>query len=241
MDTLIEKVRKLLALADSPNENEAALAAEKAQELMLRHGISMAQVASTGKDNIIGVDEATSDGKTTPWRVSLANSIAQSMGGRVVYSNDYGRQSGRIYWFGPAGTVESMIALYRYLEASLVSISAIETAKRPMDIDPWTGKRVHGKTYRSSFLKGAVARLSRRLHERKRAVADEAGTDNSQALVVIKNAVDLKVADKFPRLTTRTTNNSNLDPNAYRKGQEAGASMSLGDRQVGGGRGQLTR
>jgi Protein of unknown function (DUF2786) len=33
-----ERIRKLLALADSPNENEAAAAAEKAQALMLRYG-----------------------------------------------------------------------------------------------------------------------------------------------------------------------------------------------------------
>ena len=36
-----DRIRKLLALADSPNEHEAAAAAEKAQELMLRYGIEL--------------------------------------------------------------------------------------------------------------------------------------------------------------------------------------------------------
>jgi hypothetical protein len=153
--------------------------------------------------------------------------------------NDYGRQSGKIYWFGPAGTVEPMIELYRYLENTLVSVSAIETAK-PRSVDPWTGKRVHGKTFRASFLKGAVERVGRRLMERKRTITAENQTDNSMALVVIKNAVDVKVSEKFPRLVTRQTN-SNVNYEAYRKGQAAGSTVSLGDRQMGQGRGQLTR
>lgn len=34
--TIQERISKLLALTESPNENEATLAAEKAQELMLK-------------------------------------------------------------------------------------------------------------------------------------------------------------------------------------------------------------
>ena len=46
MSAIEERIRKLLALADSPNENEAAAAAEKAQALMLRYGIEMATIAA---------------------------------------------------------------------------------------------------------------------------------------------------------------------------------------------------
>ncbi len=38
MSAIEDRIRKLLALADSPNENEAAAAAEKAHALMLRYG-----------------------------------------------------------------------------------------------------------------------------------------------------------------------------------------------------------
>jgi hypothetical protein len=235
-DTLVEKVRKLLALADSPNENEAALAAEKAQELMLRHGISMAQVAqASGKDKVLSVDEAQSRGKTTPWRTHLASYVARSMGGKIVYSNDYGRQEGTIYWFGPAGTLESMIDLYRYLENTLVSLSAVETANRP--VDPWTGKRVHGKTYRSSWLKGATHRIGSRLMKRVKVAANESG-DTSTALVVIRNAVDEKMSERFPH-TRKRQESGTVNYDAYRKGSATAAGVALGDRQVGAGRGAL--
>jgi len=230
-DTLIEKVKKLLALADSPNENEAALAAEKAQELMLRHGISMAQVAARSNDKTIGVDEATTHGKTTPWRRHLAHHVAKSMGGRIVYSSDYGRQQGTVYWFGPSGTVESMIDLYSYLETTLVSVSAIETANR---YETW----IHGKTYRASFLAGAVARIGARLNKRRREMATES-VDNSKALVVIGDAVDNRVGEIFPRLRT-TSSQSTINSTAYAAGAQAGSNVSLGDSQIGKGRGALT-
>ncbi len=46
MSAIEERTCKLLALADSPNENEAAAAAEKAQALMLRSGLEMARIAA---------------------------------------------------------------------------------------------------------------------------------------------------------------------------------------------------
>ena len=49
MSAIEERIRKLLALADSPNENEAAAAAEKAQALMLRYGIEMADGRGVGR------------------------------------------------------------------------------------------------------------------------------------------------------------------------------------------------
>ena len=44
---LIERIRKLLALAESPNEHEAALASERAQALLAEHKLSLAQVTAT--------------------------------------------------------------------------------------------------------------------------------------------------------------------------------------------------
>ena len=80
MSAIEERIRKLLALADSPNENEAAAAAEKAQALMLRYGIEMAAVAASGGERL-AVDEHVVDGKVDPWRRMLAAAVARSAGG----------------------------------------------------------------------------------------------------------------------------------------------------------------
>ena len=54
---LLEKISKLLALTSSPNEHEAALAAEKAAELLAKHNLS---VADLGQDlSLIHISEPT--------------------------------------------------------------------------------------------------------------------------------------------------------------------------------------
>jgi hypothetical protein len=43
-NALLKKVKKLMALATSPNEHEAKLAAQKAQEIILRHNLSIQSI-----------------------------------------------------------------------------------------------------------------------------------------------------------------------------------------------------
>jgi hypothetical protein len=220
---LVEKVRKLLALSESPNEHEAALAAEKAQDLMLRHGIDMAQVAISKGATTIGIDDARVEAKLDPWRRQLAASIAKSMGGRVVFTRNYATAS-VMSFFGPAGTAQSIAALYHHLEAQLVTISAIATANR-------AEKRVHGRTYRASFLLGAVDRLDWRLSRHRTELTTEA---NSRALVIIGSAVDRAIEERFGRLRTeRHPNPSSLHWKAYSRGEKAAATVDLGSRRVG--------
>jgi hypothetical protein len=220
---LVEKVRKLLALSESPNEHEAALAAEKAQDLMLRHGIDMAQTAISAGASTIGIDDARVETKLDPWRRQLAASIAKSMGGRVVFTRNYASAS-VMSFFGPAGSAQSIAALYHHLEVELVTISAIATAKR-------AEKSVHGRTYRTSFLLGAVDRLGWRFSHHRTKVTAEA---NSRALVIIGSALDRAIEERFGRLRTeRHANPSSLHWDAYGRGEEAGATVGLGSKRVG--------
>jgi hypothetical protein len=73
--------------------------------------------------------------------------------------------------------------------------------------------------------------------KRVKEAANESG-DTSTALVVIRNAVDDKLAQRFPHTRTRQENSS-VNRDAYLKGSQAGASVGLGNRQVGTGRGAL--
>lgn len=219
-EAIIQRIQKLLALAESPNEHEAALAAEKAQEMMLRHGIDIATVAMA-ENGTIGVGGSTVDGRVDPWRRRLAGAVAHCMDGRVVYEH-HDRSKGRITFYGQRETVQGMTALYRYLEAQLVAISAIATAQRA---ECW----VHGRTWRTSFLLGAVRRLSARLSERYEAMSSEG--DNKLALVVVKKAVDRYVDQILPDLG-RDSYRPSVDPAAYAEGHRAGGELDLGDERI---------
>ncbi len=191
----VEKVRKLIALSGSANAHEAALAAQKAQELMRRHGFDMAQI-SPGANGIAGagaVDAARTEGRLDPWRRKLAASIAESMGGTVVFARSRrGADAGVMSFFGPAGTAQRIAALYRHLEVQLTAIAAIATADR-------AHTRVDCRTYRTSFLLGAVDRLHWRLSRHRAEVITASGSRDcvssrdcvgSQDFVIARSALD---------------------------------------------------
>jgi hypothetical protein len=222
MSAIEERIRKLLALADSPNENEAAAAAEKAQALMLRYGIELATVAASSGDRL-AVDEHVLAGKVDPWRRILAAAVARSAGGEIVWApGDYGRSQGKLFFYGPAGAVGAIVELYRYLEAQLVVISASATATR-------RERRVHGRTWRNSFLLGAVGRLAQRLDARRAQTAETA--DNSRALVLVKSAVDHEIERRHPDLESSSYRPS-VARSAYDAGSRAATHVDLGDQRL---------
>jgi hypothetical protein len=134
-----------------------------------------------------------------------------------------GRGQGKIFFYGPAGTVGGIVEPYRYLEAQLVVISATATAAR-------RERRVHGRTWRNSFLLGAVGRLGQRLDARR--AQTTVAADNSRALVLVKTAVDREIERRWPELES-SGYRASVARSAYEAGSHAGKHVDLGDRRLG--------
>lgn len=76
MEKIKERIKKLLNLSSSPNENEAALALKKAQELLEKYELSMSEVFAVTYDNIH--EAHVHAGRRIPkWIVWLASMIAE--------------------------------------------------------------------------------------------------------------------------------------------------------------------
>ena len=58
-EQVVSKVRKLFELSNSSNENEAALAAAKARELLSRYNLSMADLPTDDIKTAVSVREAS--------------------------------------------------------------------------------------------------------------------------------------------------------------------------------------
>lgn len=96
-EKLIDKVRKLLALSESDNENEAKLAMLKAQEIMVAHNIAHSDLKiNESKD----VNEEVFGEKTKKkWRYKLASIVAENFKCEVFYRGD-GRRGNRVVFVG---------------------------------------------------------------------------------------------------------------------------------------------
>ncbi len=78
-NAIIEKITKLLALSESPNENEAKAALLKAKEMMAAHKLEMSDIRNGEVKNIVEKLSGIRSTKTTaPWAVNLSVIIAQN-------------------------------------------------------------------------------------------------------------------------------------------------------------------
>lgn len=100
------KIRKLLALAESPNEGEAQAAMLKARELMAEHKLSEADCLGEGSQNIIRFRTKFSCTKqTNPWMVSLMGVISSAYRCLPMVSRASG---GKTYTIGIIGFEEDV-------------------------------------------------------------------------------------------------------------------------------------
>ncbi|MCI8623856.1 MAG: DUF2786 domain-containing protein [Provencibacterium sp.] len=72
-----DKINKLLALSQSPNEHEAELALCKAKELMIEHKLSMQDLTADGVQVIHHETAFTYSKRRSSWMLQLANVIAE--------------------------------------------------------------------------------------------------------------------------------------------------------------------
>ena len=73
------KIKKLLALAESPVEAEAQAALLKARELMAKHKLSERDLKDVGKREVRDVElEITCSKRRDPWIVNLSGVIAEN-------------------------------------------------------------------------------------------------------------------------------------------------------------------
>ncbi len=83
---ILEKIKKLISLGNSPEPNEAALALFRAQELMEKYGITKEQISFSN------ITEKTIDCKKRIkpplYEARLISSIAQAFGVIEIYKND---------------------------------------------------------------------------------------------------------------------------------------------------------
>ncbi|MBD2629169.1 DUF2786 domain-containing protein [Trichormus variabilis] len=115
---IINKIRKLLALSDSPNENEAIVAAQKANELLVKYNISLGDVhssESTFSKQVVYVYK-----KATSWKGQLCAGVAffnfcvayecrfDGLSATILYGRDANVITGKLQWEYLVDVVEKL-------------------------------------------------------------------------------------------------------------------------------------
>jgi hypothetical protein len=215
----LDRVRKLLALATSPDVHEAATAAAQAQALITRHRLERwldaERDAADDPDPIADATDAPLEvaRKLRPWKVALACALAE-VNGCVAYTLD-------------RGDTQAIALVGRSRDRA-----AVET------LWAWAVKRVewlsatHGegksRKWHEAFRVGAVDVLARRLGEAARGVR-EASTGAELATLDRASAAHRAALDRFvdERLGLRSGRGMRVDASAYARGRRAAEGMGL--------------
>lgn len=117
-----DKISKLLALAQSPEEAEAKEALLKARKLMAEHKLTEADLEDDAQCTVKDVrTNITCSKRRNPWIVNLVSVIGESYcckGYRVKYP---GKQTQTIAFIGLADDVEVCIEIFRYAVSCVLS------------------------------------------------------------------------------------------------------------------------
>lgn len=182
---LIDKLRKILALTNSPVEGEAQAATEHLQRLLTKHNLDIADLEQRGAVKRPEVREGGHDlGKAAfKWKLELADTIAEHF--FCVSLTDHSTKTVR--FAGRPDNVESLQMLYAWVIEQIKGISATE---RRAHIEQ-TGEHIDPLRWQVNFGLGVVGRLGGRLEEirrRREADAEKATGGNLVTALVVSHA-----------------------------------------------------
>ncbi len=247
-DRLIDRIAKLLALANNNNSvEEAALAASRAQALMLEHEIDQATVELS--DEPPELEDVVMDsiklGKTrVSWKADLWYGIAEGNGCQGVTGPGGRGRLAKLYAFGRQSNVETCRYMYQWLVKEVDRLAKQALAERDCP-DMGANRR-----YANSFRAGAAQVIARRLEDARAATFRQAEAQGKGcALVLVKNdmAVVKREAKDLQRkawggVATGSYSRGAVSSGAgYRDGKQAGGGVNLGSGsgQLGQGRKQI--
>lgn len=220
MSSVLDRVRKLLALATSPNAHEAAVAAARAQQLIdefrLEGWLNAERAAVEDPDPIVDARQEPLDvaRRTRTWKLILAATLCEA-NGCVAYVLRR-KDDEAIVLVGRARDRVVVTELYSWLVQRIEWLSATHGAGR-------------SRKWHEAFRVGVVDAVGERLAASSQATTAELP---AAALVIVEPAVaaEREALDSFVNQHLRLGKGRGLhvDARAWRAGKAASAELSLG-------------
>lgn len=211
---IVEKIKKLLALANSSNEHEAALAAGHAQRLLSEHNLAMADIEAAHKpDSADTVETATT--KTLPkWLRYLSAGISTAFDCQAIHHP----ASAKLTFIGIGADVQIAAYTFTYLERTVRKLCRTYMKQHVCS----TLANRHRELMRQSYYLGAVSIITSRLKEQKVVTPVTTG-----ALVPVKAELIRQAMSEIGTIRTMHSRRSYISGDAYTKGQSDGGKVGL--------------
>lgn len=217
---IIEKIKKLLALANSSNEHEAALAASHAQRLLSEHNLAMADIESSVKPDKADTVEAQVSKTLPKWVRHLSAGVSTAFDCRSVHYPS----TGKLTFIGVGADVQIAAYTFAYLNRT---IRRLCSSYMKNQVSPTLANR-HRELMRQSYYLGAVSTVTTRLKVQKMQTPI-----TSSALVPVKEGLIKRAMDEIGPTRTVRSRRSYINADAYTKGQDDGRLVGI-HKGIGG-------
>jgi hypothetical protein len=232
-EKMLDRVRKLLALAQSANEHEAVLAMNRVREIYAKYNLEHKEgpefvhlVISNGSKRMEAHEKKING-------ILVGHFFVEIISGQTydVRSGDYHRT---VEMIGRRENVMMAEYVYHFL------LQQSESLVGQMILNGQRLSRVAKKSFRLGILQG--------FSEKLKTIEKPAGNDGldinviSKALVAFNNDPQLNdyISTVYPRLRMVSANSQRIDSAAYAAGKQAGNKITL-NKPVAGGTGNLGR
>lgn len=211
---IIEKIKKLLALANSSNEHEAALAASHAQRLLSEHNLAMADIEAAHKPDKADKVEAAVSKSLPKWLRHLSAGVSTAFDCQAIHHP----ATGKMTFIGVGADVQIAAYTFTYLDRTIRKLC---TNYMKQHVEPTLANR-HRELLRQSYYLGAVSTINTGLREQKAQTPVTIG-----ALVPVKEGLIRQAMNEIGNIRTVHSRRSYINTGAYTQGQMDGEQVGI--------------
>lgn len=217
-----EKIKKLLALAESPNEHEAKAALLKARQLMAEHKLTVAELKDVGKQEVKEIwTDITCSKRRNPWAVHLSATIGENYCCMGCRRHRPGEQTQYIGFIGLEDDLEVCVAIFKYaVDCILAEIKHIKKEN-----DCYNSSYVNRLC--DSYGYGFVVGVAEAFEEQNRE------NEESWGLVLVMPQEVLEASKHFGQEEFRSRAEKTISGDAYSKGYRQGKEFDPTKRLAG--------
>ena len=211
---IIEKIKKLLALANSSNEHEAALAASHAQRLLSEHNLAMADIEAAHRPDKADRVETAAAKSLPKWMRHLSAGVSSAFDCQAIHHP----AAGKMTFIGVGADVQIAAYTFAYLDRIVRKLCGTYMKQHVSS----TIANRHRELMRQSYYLGAVSTITARLKEQKIKTPITTGT-----LVPVKEGLIRQTMNEIGNVRTIQSRRSYINSDAFNRGQTDGGQVGI--------------
>ena len=221
---LLDKIDKLLSLAQSQNEHESLCAMEKANRLIEKYNICRIELSQKAQYDFIIINHQKK--RIENYQRKICTILANHFFVKVILSNSYDAiQCCNHKTIEIFGTTENVLIAHYVYDFLLNQINSLWNKFQQKHKTPGRQKR----SYWLGVLDGFAQKLasSQKIQSTKKISAVQGSQSLSVMLCEQDQALNFFIGQRYPRLTRRTYGSAKIHMKEYEAGQKDGKKLTL--------------